>query len=96
MKYLKKFNEYYTYPADNNFLASNTTSFGSSSNMGGIASSSAAGIAGKNASPAGKDSYGPQIDEYEKVLKNMGKNSKTKIKWKKKRKKHKKLFKNKK
>jgi len=99
MKYLKKFNEYYTYPADNRFLAGNTTAFGSSSNTGGIASDSAAGMSGKNASPAGKDLFGPQMAEYDKLLKNMPGNSKTKIKWKKKhkkRKKRKKLFKNKK
>jgi hypothetical protein len=94
MKYLKKFNEYYTSPSDNSFLAGNTTSFGSSSNMGGIASSSAAGISGKKAMPAGKDTFGPHIENYEKVLKTLKGEAKHKFKnrKRKKRKKRKNIF----
>jgi len=89
MKYLKKFNEYYTSPGDMNFLSGNTVAFGTKSNMGGVASSSAAGTPGKNASPAGKDSFGPHIKNYDKVIKTL-KGTKTKVKMRKKRKKSKK------
>jgi hypothetical protein len=89
MKYLKKFNEYYTSPGDMNFLSGNNVSFGSKPNMGGVSSSSAAGTPGKNASPAGKDSFGPHIENYDKVLKTL-KGPKSKVKMRKKHKKSKK------
>lgn len=67
MKTLKKFNEYNSHAG---FLAGNTGS-PTTSNTDGIQSGSNAGIGGKQQSPDGPSSFGPDMDEYDDIIKNL-------------------------
>lgn len=66
MKKLKKFNEYNSHAS---FLSGNTGS-PTTSNTDGIQSGSNAGAGGKQQSPDGPTSFGPDMAEYEDIIKN--------------------------
>lgn len=68
MKFVKLFKEFYNHA---NFLAGGQVTTGDSSNTAGIASNTAAGAAGKVPRKDGPSSFGPDMEQYDDIVKSL-------------------------